>query len=369
MSLFSAVRRRLAWKLFLSYLVIISVGVLVLAATSLISAPNVLEYHMAQMAMMGSSPALLADLRSNFVTAINEVMAVAAGAAFIAAVLVSLFTAQRIVEPLRAVIAASRRIATGDYHQRVPLPGDDELGELARSFNQMAGTIEQTEQRRVELIGNVAHELRTPLSSIRSTMEGLIDGVLPAEPATFLDVQREVTRLQRLVQDLEELSRAEAGQIQLDLRPTDIAALLRAVTNRLSAQYEDKGVRLDAAIPATLAPLRVDAARMTQVLINLLGNALQYTPAGGTVRVEAAVAGRELRIDVRDTGVGIAAGQLPHVFERFYRVDRSRSRAGGGSGIGLTISKYLVEAHGGRIQADSPGVGRGSTFTVCIPLT
>ena len=368
MNVINTMRRRLVWKLFLSYLIIISVGVLVLAATSALSAPTVLENHMAQMSMMSGGAAMQADLRNNFVAGINEVMAVAAAAAFVVAVLLSVFTAQRIVGPLRAVTTASRRIAGGDYRQRVPVPGDDELGELARSFNQMAGTIEQTEARRVALIGDVAHELRTPLAGIRSTMEGLVDGVLPAEAGTFVGVQREVTRLQRLVQDLEELSRAEAGQIRLDLQPTDLAALLRTVVDRLRPQFDDKGVRLDAALPASLAPVRGDAARLTQVFVNLLGNALQYTPAGGTVRVEAAVAGRGVRAAISDTGIGIAAENLPHLFERFYRVDRSRARASGGSGIGLTISRYLVEAHGGRIEAASPGVGRGSTFSVSLPL-
>ena len=248
------------------------------------------------------------------------------------------------------------------------MPGDDELGTLAHSLNQMAETLEQTERRRVELIGNVAHELRTPLSSIGGTMEGLVDGVLPAEAATFLSVQHEVKRLQRLVYDLEDLSRAEAGRIPLDLRPGDVGQLIRTAVERLQMQYDDKGVKLQIEGGAAVPPAQMDGARITQVLVNLLGNALQYTPAGGFVTIRAWGEGREVLVSVHDTGIGISAEHLPHLFERFYRVDRSRARTGGGSGIGLTISKYLVEAHGGRIWAESPGVGQGSTFTFTLPL-
>jgi signal transduction histidine kinase len=365
---FTLFRQRLAWKLFLSYMVIIVVGVTVLAVTATVNAPTALDRHMASMQSMMGGASLMADLRDNFTAAVNEVLAVAAVAAIVAALIVSVFTARRITGPLQAMTDASQRIASGDYHQRVHMPGEDELGVLAYSFNQMAETLEQVEQTRVELIGNVAHELRTPLSSIRSTMEGLVDGVLPAEMATFLSVQHEVTRLQRLVQDLEELSRAEAGQILLDLRPGDIGPLIRTAADRLRTQYDDKGVRLEVDIPPSLPAVRMDRARITQVFINLLGNALQYTPVGGSVTVNARSEVREVVVSVHDTGLGISVEHLPHLFERFYRVDRSRSRAGGGSGIGLTISKYLVEAHGGRIWAGSPGVGQGSTFTFTLPL-
>ncbi len=369
MKLISILRTSLAWKLLLSYLVIVLVGVTVLAVTARLSAPTALDRHMAIMqSMMPQGAGMMGDLRDNFTAAVNEVLVVAAVAAIVAAVMVSIFTARRIIGPLHAMTEASQRIASGDYHQRVYMPGADELGILAHSFNQMAGTLEQVEQRRVELIGNVAHELRTPLSSIRSTMEGLVDGVLPAETATFLSVQHEVTRLQRLVRDLEELSRAEAGQIPLDLLLNDPGPLIRTAADRLRMQYDDKGVRLEVDTPPSLPAVRMDTARITQVLVNLLGNALQYTPAGGSVTVNARAEAHEVLFSVCDTGLGISAEHLPHVFERFYRVDRSRSRAGGGSGIGLTISQYLVEAHGGRIWASSPGIGQGSTFTFSLPL-
>jgi histidine kinase len=368
MKLLNVIRQRLAVKLFLSYLVIILVGVVVLAVTADLHAPAALDRHAAHMqAMMGQEMDMMADLQRSFSSAVAEVLLVATAAAFVAAVIVSSFTARRIVQPIQAMTQASRRIAAGDYRGRVQAPGQDELAGLAHSFNQMANTLEQTEVQRLELIGNVAHELRTPLSSIRSLMEGLVDGVLPAEPETFLDVQREVSRLQRLVQDLEELSRAEAGQLTLEMQPVSLPDLLATAVTRLQSQFDDKGVSLTLDIAPELPDIQADPIRLTQVLLNLLGNALQYTPAGGQVTVRAWQRGQELLVSVSDSGVGLAAEHLPHIFERFYRVDKSRSRAGGGSGIGLTIARRLVAMHGGHIWASSGGPDRGSTFTFSLP--
>jgi len=375
MNLLATIHQRLGWKIFLSNLVIVAVGVIVLWVTADLFASAALAGHVARMrALVGDNPALVADLDASFQAAVNQVLLVAALAAMAATAIVSTFVAQRIVGPVQAMMHASRRIAAGDYHERVNVPGNDELGALAQSFNRMAETLELTEQRRLDLIGNVAHELRTPLSSIKGVMEGLVDGVLPADATTFLNVQREVSRLQRLVHDLEELSRVEAGQIPLDLRPVSIADVIRPVADRLRPQFEDKGVTLQVEIPPDLPPVWADTGRITQVLLNLVGNALQYTPPGGQVTVHASVAKKRrtgdgwLLITVSDTGIGIPPEHLPHIFERFYRVDRSRSRAGGGSGIGLTIAKHLVQAHGGRIWAKSAGVGQGSTFSFTLPL-
>jgi signal transduction histidine kinase len=231
----------------------------------------------------------------------------------------------------------------------------------------MSETLERTEQRRLEAIGDLAHELRTPLSSIKSMMEGLVDGVLAAEPATFLSVQREVARLQRLVHDLEELGRVEAGQSPLELCPVNMAKLLHATADRLQPQFEDKDVRLHIEARSDLPPVQADVGRLPQVLLNLLGNALQYTPSGGQVTVSACRDGQQMLIRVHDTGIGIAAEHLPYLYERFYRVDKSRTFRGG-SGIGLTIARHLVEAHGGRIWATSPGPGQGSTFSFTLLL-
>jgi histidine kinase len=369
MKFLSGIRRRLGWRLLLSYLVIVGVGVVVLLGAAELLVPGILARHAALMRIeIGNVSNLETSLSRNLRLALNEILGVAATAATLAAIAVSIFTARRIVGPVQAMTRASQRIAAGDYHQRIEIPSEDELGTLARTFNQMAETLEQSERRRVELIGDVAHELRTPLTSIRSIMEGLTDGVLPAEPDTFAGVQREVARLQRLVHDLEELSRAEARQIPLDLRPIPPADLIRTAAERLAPQFEDKSVTLDLDIPAHLPAVRADSGRVMQVLINLLGNALQYTPAGGRVVIRVRTERRTAVFSVQDSGIGVAPEHLPHLFERFYRVDKSRSRTGGGSGIGLTIAKHLVEAHGGRIWAASEGLGQGSTFSFTLPF-
>ncbi|MDX1414993.1 MAG: ATP-binding protein [Candidatus Promineifilaceae bacterium] len=363
-------RSHLGWKLFFSNMIIILVGVLSLAMFAEFATPSALDRHMARMAaVMGDNmEGMMFDLNESFQRAVNEILFVAATLAVITAVCVSTFVTRRIVKPVKEMQIASRHIADGHYEERVQVVGEDELAELARSFNRMARTLAQTEERRRQLVGDVAHELRTPLSSIKSLMQGLQDGILDPEPATFLNVEREANRLQRLVRDLEELSRAEAGQIDLGLERVDPVQFIEAAVNRLKPQYEDKGVKLYTRLPEKLPDVTADPARMTQVMINLLGNALQYTPAGGQVFVSAWDNVRAVAISVEDTGSGIPQDALPHIFERFYRVDKSRSRTGGGSGIGLTISKHLVEAHNGRLTATSPGPDQGSTFTMTIPI-
>ena len=325
--------------------------------------------------MMGGRTMMMGvDLFTNFRSAVSEALTLAAIAAFAAAVVVSVFVSRRVVLPVQEMMAASQRIAEGHYDERVGIPGRaherdlDELSRLALSFNQMATRLEDTEARRLELVGNVAHELRTPLASIKGYMEGLIDGVLPAESGTFQQVYREADRLQRLVQDLQELSRVEAGAYDLDIKPTPVLPLVNATGSRLGRQFEDKGVVLEIDLPVDLPLVLADGDRISQVLLNLVGNALQYTASGGSVCLQARREAEVVSLSVQDTGVGISPEHLNHVFERFYRVDRSRSRAGGGSGIGLTIAKYLVEAHGGQISAESDGPGEGSTFSFSLPV-
>ena len=372
----SSVRRRLAWKLFLSYLIVILVGIVVLASTAEFAVPSAFERHMAAMAaMMGGTPMGMGmDLFTNFRRAVTEALALSTLAAFLVAVAVSVFVSRRIVTPVRQMMVASQSIAEGHYHERVQVPGDptrdelDELAQLALSFNQMAAKLEQTESTRRELIANVAHELRTPLATIKGSMEGLIDGVLPAEASTFQQIYREADRLQRLVYDLQELSRVEARAFGLNLHRVALHDLVEATVRRLRRQYEEKGVVLDTNVPPDLPLVQADEDRIGQVLLNLVGNALQYTPAGGHVRVTARPRGTEMHISVSDTGVGIAPEHLSLIFTRFYRVDKSRARAGWGSGIGLTIARHLVEAHGGRIWAESPGPDQGSTFSFTLPL-
>lgn len=231
----------------------------------------------------------------------------------------------------------------------------------------MAAKLDRVETVRRQLIGDISHELRTPLTAIKGSMEGLIDGVIPASEETYQDIFREADRLQRLVNDLQELSRVEAGSYDLNIQPIVVSQIVEKVTNRLKRQFEEKGVSLETDIPDDIAPVLADEDRINQVLLNLVGNALQYTSRGGEVKISAEEIKNEISIAVTDDGVGIPAEHLEHVFTRFYRVDKSRSRVGGGSGIGLTIAKYLVEAHGGRIWAESPGPDQGSTFTFTLP--
>ena len=367
------IRRHLGWKLFFSYMIVIVVGVVSLALVAEIITPTTFNRHMASMeSMMGGTmgmDGMMTDLTDGFQRAINEILLVAATLAFLTAVLVSIFVTRRIVKPVREMQEASRHIADGHYDERVQISGEDELAELGQSFNQMALALSQTESRRRQLIGDVAHELRTPLSSIKSVMEGLQDGILEAEPATFLSVEREVNRLQHLVRDLEELSKAEAGQIPLEFERVNPNSFIETAVDRLMPQFNDKGVELHTGLPDQISDVWADQARMTQVMLNLLGNALQYTPSGGQVLVSAWDNGDHVTITVQDTGIGIPEESLPHIFERFYRVDKSRSRSGGGSGIGLTISKHLVEVHNGQLTAASSGLNQGSTFTITLPIT
>lgn len=363
-------RRKLGWKLFLSYVIIALVAMMVLAGTASLQAPTALSRHLVQMEeVLGDDPAMIDEMRTGFRAAVNEILIVATIAALAAAMAVSLFTVRRIVSPIKDMMRASREIARGDYLQRVQVTGEDELASLARAFNQMARTLDQVEKRRMTLIGDVAHELRTPLANIRGIMEGLVDDLMPASPETYLRVQAEASRLQRLVDDLAELSRAEAGEIAFDMTDVDLVALSKETAKRLAPQFDDKSVALQIDLPTGLPLVRADPLRITQVLMNLMGNALQYTPSGGTVTISAHREGRFIVVTVRDTGLGIPADALPHVFERFYRVDKSRSRIGGGSGLGLTIARHIVEAQGGRIDAESAGKGLGTTLTFSLPVS
>jgi len=358
-------RERLGWKLFLSYLIIVGAGLVVLDLSAELQIPHALKRDIAHQFFLQTNPTLARNLEENLQGAFNEILLIGTAAAVIVAVGISVFTARRITTPIQAMMHISQHIAQGNYSERVAVTTQDELGTLAQSLNQMAATLEHTEQRRIELIGDVAHELRTPLAGIKSTLEGLIDGVLPADPDTWLDMQTEVTRLQRLVYDLEELSRVEAGQITLEWQTVVLADLIRTAVERLRSQFEDKGVSLEMVVSSDVM-VQVDAARITQVLLNLISNALQYTPSGGTVTVNSWQVARQVFVAVRDTGIGIAPDQLPYLFERFYRADKSRARIGGGSGIGLTIAKHLITAHGENIWASSPGLGQGSTFTFTL---
>jgi histidine kinase len=370
------IRERLGSKLFLANLIVILIGVLILAITIQITIPAAFNRHMGTMdsSMMngmgqGQGQGYGRTLFENFRASMFESLGYAVTASVLAALAVSLFLSRRIVAPIRTLTDASQHIADGHYTERVHVNGTDEIAQLAARFNQMAAQLEQVESMRRQLIGDVTHELRTPLTSIKGYMEGLVDGVLPSTPETFDQIHREADRLSRLVDDLQELSRVEARSYSLDIRSIAISNLVQTTIKRLTPQARDKRINLRPNLPADLPLLQADEDRITQVLVNLAANAIQYTPEGGDVTISAMRHADQVHISVKDSGIGIPPEHLANLFTRFYRVDKSRSRnAGGGSGIGLTIAKHLVEAHGGRIWAESKGEGQGSTFTFSLKI-
>ena len=365
-------------KLLLSYLTVLAVGVLVTLVSVYLTAPAAYSRHMMgeeEMPMMqgqgmgmGAQHGQGQAQYGNFRAALFESLGYATLAATVVAVLVGFVFSRRIISPLLDMMKASRRISDGHYDERVQAKGDDELAQLASDFNHMAEKLEQTESMRRRLIGDVSHELRTPLTAIKGSMEGLIDGVLPSTNETYEQIHQETARLGRLVDDLQELSRVEAHAYSLDIRPLDVSALMQTVAKRLQRPFDEKRITLTLDLPAHPVQILADEDRIIQVLTNLTANAMQYTPSSGSVTLKARVEDEMIHFSVQDTGVGIPAEHLEHIFDRFYRVDKSRSRqAGGGSGIGLTIAKHFVEAHGGRIWVESAGEGKGSVFHFTIP--
>ena len=370
-------RCHLGAKLLLSYLAIVIVGVTVLIIASQFILPTSFNRHMggmmnAGMGMdnlgfgnSGQMSQLYVDYRAGF----NEALTYAALAAMLVAVALSFLFTRSVIAPVSAMSFAAERIADGRYDERVEVNGGDELAQLAARFNQMAEKLNQVESMRRRLIGDVSHELRTPLTAIKGSMEGLMDGIFPANNETYQQVHAEAERLNRLVDDLQELSRVEARAYQLDFKLLDVFALVKTVSKRLAPRFESKHISLELELAPELPHLLADEDRIMQVITNLTGNALQYTPEGGKIIIYGKRISNEVQIAIQDTGIGIPPEHLPHIFDRFYRVDKSRSRqSGGGSGIGLTIALAIVEAHGGRIWAESPGEGYGSTFNFTLPI-
>lgn len=370
--------RHLRWKLFVSHVLIIVVGVVVLLLTAhfLAGTPLVQETSFTLggsasetgrvLPTDGSGAAMSQPER--FQAVVDEALLIAAFAALATAIVISLFVSRRIVEPMQELTFVSRRLAHGYYHERTRIDSDDELADLSRSINQLAAALEQTEQRRLALLADVAHELRTPLTTIEGYMEGLIDGVIAPERRTFAMIQHEAVRLKRLIEELTLLSRAESGALTIAPRPLDLAPLIEHVAAQFQPQLTARGVALALELPDDLPEIEADPDRLEQMLINLLSNALHYTPSGGRVTISAIAQDFFVRIGVQDTGIGIAPEHLPHIFERFYRVDKSRARRSGGTGIGLTITRHLVYAQGGDIWVESDGPGKGAAFYLTLPL-
>jgi two-component system sensor histidine kinase BaeS len=360
--------RGLGAKLFLSHFLVVLVAVLTLLMAVLIIAPLIFDRAFEPALLLGGTNDTPVE---EFGQTLLYSLLAAGVVATAAAALASLFVSRRFVEPLRYVLAATSRIASGRYGERVPVRDADELGELSQSFNAMARALEEAERRRMEVISDVSHELRTPLSTLRGYVEGLAEGVVEPSEETWTLLYAEFERLGRLVDDLRRLSRAEAGQLDLSMAPMAPAEAVRLAVGGMLPLFDEKGVELKSAVPGDLPSVLADVDRVVQVLSNLLSNALRHTPDGGRVVVEAEARGDEVNFEVTDTGTGIAPEHLERIFERFYRVDKSRSRgeARGGSGTGLAISRALVEAMDGRLWVESPGLGEGATFAFTLPIS
>ncbi|HLN12490.1 MAG TPA: ATP-binding protein [bacterium] len=281
--------------------------------------------------------------------------------------LVALWLARRIVRPVTELTRGARAIAQGRSPVPVPVAGPDEIADLGRAFNRMATQLELDEQQRRQLFAGITHELRTPLSVIQGTLEGMLDHVVDATPDRIAALHSQTLLLRRLITDLRDLSLAQAGQLELHPTTTDAAAIVTETVEAFAPSFQDRGISVRTAIPSDLPPVEADPDRLRQIVQNLVENALRYTPAGGTVQITLRAEDGGLRFQVADTGRGIGAADLPHIFEHFYRADPSRARASGGTGLGLAIVKSLVEAHHGRVTVESTP-GAGSTFTVRLPM-
>ncbi|MCU0488634.1 MAG: ATP-binding protein [Anaerolineales bacterium] len=286
------------------------------------------------------------------------------------ALLLALILAERLVRPMRELTRASRQMAKGDLSQRVPIEGKDELAGLGQAFNQMAGSLQQANENRQAMTADIAHELRTPLSVQRAHLEAIQDGIYPASPESLQPVLEQNLLLTRLVEDLRTLALADAGQLRLEVVPVEFLGLLERIIERFQPQAKANGIDLSLivspALQAARPILQVDPIRIEQILGNLLSNALRYLSQGGSIVVDVERRGKTLAIQVRDSGPGISPEALAHIFERFYRADKSRSRSEGGSGLGLAIARQLAEAHGGTLTAANVQPN-GAIFTLTLP--
>ena len=362
-------RWRLRTRLLLSHLVVVVVGSATLFVAVGLVAPSVFESAMghAMEGMAGMDAMMRGLVRVAFQEAVQTALVIAVVAAAVAAIIVSIALSARLSRPIDRLARASARISAGRYAERVPVSSNDEIGELAESFNTMAASLEATERRRLQLVGDVAHELRTPLATLDGYLEGLEDGVIkPTEP-TWALLRGETARLSRLVNDLQELWRAEARQLSISLTTVAVPGHLLAARERFVTQAHEHDIEIRIDVGPGRPTVRADAERLGEILDNLLSNAIRYSPRASAVTLSARTGSDEVTIGVTDQGPGLTEEQLERVFERFYRVDPSRSRALGGSGIGLAIARALAEAMGGRVEAISDGPGLGATFRVILP--
>ena len=354
--------RRLDVRLFGSYALVVIVVAAALVLTFALRAPTLFADRIRN---AGESGTTETESHQAFAGALWSTLPIALVVSAAAAALVTAFVSRQILRPIAAVRRATGRLAAGRYDERVEEPAALELAALAGDVNRLADALQHTEARRARLIGEVAHEMRTPLTAINGYVEGILDGVFEPSEEILTSVGEETARLQRLATDLATLSRAEEGALDLRVDDADLQEVTEVAAARLQPQYDDKGVTLDLEAGPPV-PVSIDRDRVLQVLTNLLGNALTYTPTGGRVAVRTSGRGNQALVTVSDNGVGIDAADLPLVFERFFRVP-GLDRPSGGSGIGLTVAAGIARAHHGEIRAASGGLGAGSTFTLELP--
>ncbi|MGN8245152.1 sensor histidine kinase [Cellulomonas soli] len=361
-------RRGLAARLLVALGVVIGVGTVTAWVVAAATGPTLFHEHMVR-AGMGAHQATILHAEEAFTSASALSLAVALLAAVVASLAVSVVLTRRIGRSLGSVTAAARLVGAGRYDTPVTSAGlGVEFDELAASFSGMAARLAEAERLRARLLADVAHEVRTPVATIDAYLEAVEDGVHPLDGATVHLLREQGRRLTRLADDLAAVTRAESGDLELDRRRTPAADLVDAAVRAGAERAATARVDLTATVEPGVPDVDVDAQRLAQVLDNLVTNALRHTPPGGHVTVSArSDASGRLLLQVGDDGEGIGAEHLPHLFERFYRADTARDRARGGAGIGLAISRALVEAHGGTITADSPGPGQGAVFTVVLP--
>lgn len=308
-------------------------------------------------------------LREQFASSVDQSLLVGSIVGAVAAALFGALAAYALIRPLGRLRSATREMAKGRYAVPVPVPRERELADLVTDVNTLGEALATTEARRVRLLGEVAHEMRTPLTVIDGYVEGMIDGVIPSTATELGQVSEEVRRLRRLSENLSALSRAEEGRVELNVRRVDLRELASHAVERLRPQADDAGLELVVSPGTAALPVEVDVDHIAQVVTNLVGNALRATAPGGRVTVGCRAEAGQALLSVADTGEGLAPDDLEKVFERFYRVPgRRRGEHDTGTGIGLTIARGIVRTHGGELVAESAGLGRGSTFTARLPL-
>ena len=357
----------LATRLFFSHLLVMLVAVVTLVTTGKLSSSLFFLLHLNDLEAMESSLShIRTDLIAGFDTAWNRSIFWAVLVGTTAAGVLSYWVSRRITQPLKHIEKVTQKFAVGELDERLPASGIPELNRLSASFNYLAENLQGVEQRRRELIGDLSHELRTPLTVINGYLEGLAEGEIEGSDRLYFSLMRETKRLQRLVNDMQELSQAEAGYLPIHLKSLSVKPLLLSLVERFSEQLLDDNPVIRWECQEELPPVLADGDRLEQVLVNLLGNALIYTEKG-SITLKAWNEEQRLWIAVIDTGSGIAPQDLPHVFERFWRSGTARARNSRGSGIGLAISRRLVELQGGVMQVESQ-LGKGTTFRFFLPL-